>query len=165
MRARTKAQKMFICHWHGNSAWGRQRRKAPDQIWFRFWSVSVYSMGINLRAAFLCPRPGAVVAMDKFTSSNANCSQVPSAGCRTFSYGLSVQTIARNLLRSRACRASWPARIGLQAADAKWRVALVGTNLTDEAILNNSFPFFNNMSFIQPPRLIWLQATWRFTNK
>jgi len=105
------------------------------------------------------------MAMNQFPPSAANRSQVPSAGCQTSSYGLSVQTIARNLLRSRACRASWPARIGLQAADAKWSVALVGTNLTDEAILNNSFPFFNNMSFIQPPRLIWLQAAWRFTNK
>jgi iron complex outermembrane receptor protein len=54
------------------------------------------------------------------------------------------------------------ARIGFEASDAKWNVSLVGTNLTDEAVLNNSFPFFNNMGFIQPPRRVWLQASWRF---
>jgi outer membrane receptor protein involved in Fe transport len=56
------------------------------------------------------------------------------------------------------------ARIGLEEANAKWNVSLVGTNLTDEAILNFSFPVFNNIGFIQPPRMIWLQLTWRFMN-
>jgi outer membrane receptor protein involved in Fe transport len=56
------------------------------------------------------------------------------------------------------------ARVGLEAANGKWNVALVGTNLTDETILNHSFPVFNNIGYIQPPRQIWLQATWRFFN-
>jgi len=54
------------------------------------------------------------------------------------------------------------ARIGLEAANGKWNLALVGTNLTNETILNNSSPAFNNIGIIQPPRLIWLQANWRF---
>ena len=53
------------------------------------------------------------------------------------------------------------ARMGLEALDAKWNVSLVGTNLTDEAVLNGSLPFFNNMGYIQPPRMLWLQASWR----
>jgi hypothetical protein len=38
-------------------AWVEGGDKPPSQSWFRFWSVSEYSMGINLRAAFLCTRP------------------------------------------------------------------------------------------------------------
>jgi hypothetical protein len=52
----------------------------------------------------------------------------------------------------------------LKTADRKWQIALIETNLTDEAILNNTMPFFNNMGYIQPPRKVWLQATWRFFN-
>jgi len=54
------------------------------------------------------------------------------------------------------------ARIGVESTNGKWNVSLVGTNLTNQAILNNSLPFFNSIGFIQPPRQIWLQVTWRF---
>jgi len=52
------------------------------------------------------------------------------------------------------------ARIGLQAADGKWTVALIGTNLTNEAILTDTLPFLSNIGVLRPPRQVWLQATY-----
>ena len=53
------------------------------------------------------------------------------------------------------------ARIGLQAADGSWTIALIGTNLTNEAILSDSLPFLSNIGVLRPPRQVWLQATYR----
>lgn len=55
------------------------------------------------------------------------------------------------------------ARIGLQAADGRWTIALVGTNLTNEAILTDTLPFLSNVGLLQPPRMIWLKAGYRFS--
>ncbi len=52
--------------------------------------------------------------------------------------------------------------LGLEAGDGKWNFALIGTNLTNETILNNSFPVFNSIGLIRSPRMIWLQMSWRF---
>jgi hypothetical protein len=57
---------------------------------------------------------------------------------------------------------TWGARIGLEAADGRWSLALVGTNLGDEAVLNNTQPLFTNMGYLRAPRRVWLQGTWRF---
>ena len=54
------------------------------------------------------------------------------------------------------------ARIMLEAADGRWLLSLVGTNLGNEAVLNNSQPFFSNIGYLGSPRRIWLQGSWRF---
>jgi len=63
-------------------------------------------------AALTRRTPMAVIEISQFALTAANRSQVRSAGCQTAAYGLSVQTTARNLSRSRAWRASCPARMG-----------------------------------------------------
>jgi len=52
----------------------------------------------------------AFVGLDWANAKHDIC--VQAAGCQTASYGLGVQTMARNLLRSRAYRASCPTRTG-----------------------------------------------------
>ena len=32
----------------------------------------------------------------------------------------------------------------------------------DEAVLNNTQPFFTNIGYLRDPRRVWLQGTWRF---
>ncbi|MFK7733271.1 MAG: TonB-dependent receptor [Pseudomonadales bacterium] len=55
------------------------------------------------------------------------------------------------------------ALIGVQSADAKWRVAVRGKNLTDEHT-SNAYQFFvgNSLAFLAPPRTITLEAEYRF---
>ena len=54
------------------------------------------------------------------------------------------------------------ARIGIAAADGRWSVALVGTNLTNEAVLNDALPFLSNIGYLQPPRMVWLRGSYRW---
>ncbi|MDG1231272.1 MAG: TonB-dependent receptor, partial [Pseudomonadales bacterium] len=60
------------------------------------------------------------------------------------------------------------ARIGIEAADARWSVALVGRNLTNERVLSQSQPFFNAvfqstfLGYLEAPRTAMLQARYRF---
>lgn len=56
---------------------------------------------------------------------------------------------------------TWGARFGLEAADGHWALSLVGTNLGNEAVLNYSIRFINNLGYLRSPRRVWLQATWR----
>jgi outer membrane receptor protein involved in Fe transport len=55
------------------------------------------------------------------------------------------------------------ANLGLEAVDKRWAIALVGTNLTNEAILTDTLPFLSNIGLLQPPRMIWLKAIYRFS--
>lgn len=54
------------------------------------------------------------------------------------------------------------ARIGVQGNDGLWSVSLIGNNLTNEEIINNSQVFFSAVSFLKAPRTIALQGTYRF---
>lgn len=54
------------------------------------------------------------------------------------------------------------ARVGMSAADETWNVSLVGRNLTNEAVINGVLPFLTNIGYMQAPRRLWLQFTWRF---
>jgi iron complex outermembrane receptor protein len=54
------------------------------------------------------------------------------------------------------------ARIGIEASDGKWNVSLVGSNLTEEEIINSSIVFFANSASLKSPRTYLLQATYRF---
>jgi iron complex outermembrane receptor protein len=54
------------------------------------------------------------------------------------------------------------ARIGVEATDSHWTVALIGSNLTDEKILNNSQVFLANSAYLKSPRTYLLQGTYRF---
>ena len=56
---------------------------------------------------------------------------------------------------------SLAARVGLERADGRWAVALVGNNLTDEAILSDALPFLSNIGYLQSPRRIGLRVTYR----
>jgi len=54
-------------------------------------------------------------------------------------------------------------RIGLGDPDRRWIVALVGKNLTNEAVLNVSQPFLGNyIGYIQAPRTLAVQVDFRF---
>jgi outer membrane receptor protein involved in Fe transport len=57
---------------------------------------------------------------------------------------------------------TWGARLGLEAADGRWGLSLVGTNLGNEAVVNRTWSLGNNTGYLQPPRRVWLQASWRF---
>ena len=57
---------------------------------------------------------------------------------------------------------TWGARLGLEAADGRWMISVVGTNLGNETVLTNTQPFFSNIGFLWSPRRIWLQGSWRF---
>ncbi len=63
------------------------------------------------------------------------------------------------------------ARLELGGADGKWRVALVGRNLTDETTLSyagdtplatNLFRARSYYGFVEPPRSVALEAAFRF---
>lgn len=56
------------------------------------------------------------------------------------------------------------ARIGVEGSDGIWSVALVGNNLTDEEILNNSQVFVANAGYLKAPRTISLQGIYHFGN-
>ena len=60
------------------------------------------------------------------------------------------------------------ARLGIQAADGRWSLAVVGRNLGDERVLSQSQSFFNSflvptyLGYLEPPRTIMVQARFRF---
>ena len=60
------------------------------------------------------------------------------------------------------------ARIGIEAPDRRWSVAMVGRNLTEEEVLSQSQSFFNALfqptylGYLEPPRTVMLQARYRF---
>ena len=60
------------------------------------------------------------------------------------------------------------ARIGVEAADGKWTLALVGRNLTDEKVLSSSQSFLASLfqttylGYLEPPRTIMIQGNYRF---
>jgi iron complex outermembrane receptor protein len=53
------------------------------------------------------------------------------------------------------------ARIGVEASDGKWSLALVGSNLTEQEIINSSIVFLANSAALKSPRTFLLQATYR----
>ena len=60
------------------------------------------------------------------------------------------------------------ARVGVEAADGKWSLAVVGRNLTDEKVLSSSQSFFSSLlqttylGYLEPPRTIMIQGNYRF---
>ena len=55
------------------------------------------------------------------------------------------------------------ARIGIEAADRKWSLALVGKNLTDEVILDVTQPLFGYyLGYIGQPRTLTIQGAYHF---
>jgi iron complex outermembrane receptor protein len=54
------------------------------------------------------------------------------------------------------------ARIGMEASDSRWALGLIGSNLTDEIILNSAQVFVANAGYLKTPRTFTLQATYRF---
>jgi hypothetical protein len=63
------------------------------------------------------------------------------------------------------------ARIGVEASDGRWSLALVGRNLGDEEVLSQSQSFFNStfaptyLGYLEPPRKVFLQGRYRFGGK
>ena len=53
-------------------------------------------------------------------------------------------------------------RIGIAPTDNRWDLLLIGNNLSDELILNNSMVFVANAGYLKLPRRVSLQCTWRF---
>ncbi len=57
------------------------------------------------------------------------------------------------------------ANIGIGAADGRWRLSVVGKNLTDEEINMSGQPLgAYDIAYLMPPRLVMVQATWNFGN-
>lgn len=58
------------------------------------------------------------------------------------------------------------ASIGLEAVTGQWNVSVIGKNLSDEEINMSSQPLGAgyDISYLMPPRLVVVQATWRFGN-
>ncbi|MYH70370.1 MAG: TonB-dependent receptor [Gammaproteobacteria bacterium] len=60
------------------------------------------------------------------------------------------------------------ARIGVEATDGKWSLALVGRNLTDKEVLSSSQSFLASLfqttylGYLEPPRTIMIQGNYRF---
>ncbi|NIB38043.1 TonB-dependent receptor [Pseudomaricurvus alkylphenolicus] len=54
------------------------------------------------------------------------------------------------------------ARIGIEGGGGQWSVALIGNNLTNEEIINNSVNFAGPISYLKSPRTVALQGTYRF---
>jgi len=54
------------------------------------------------------------------------------------------------------------ARIGVEANDGRWSAALVGNNLTDEIIINQTSLYFTQNAFLKSPRTVAIQLTYRF---
>ena len=65
-----------------------------------------------------------------------------------------------------AIQPSWErlaARISIAPADGNWSVSVIGTNLTDEVVLNTSQPVRGYyLGYIDPPRMVTLQAGFTF---
>ena len=62
----------------------------------------------------------------------------------------------------------WDARIGVEAADQRWSLALIGRNLGDEEVLGATQTFFDPflqptaLGYLEPPMTISVQARYRF---
>jgi len=62
------------------------------------------------------------------------------------------------------------ARIGIEASDQRWSVAVVGRNLGDEEVLGSTQTFFNPLlqptalGYLEPPMTVSVQARYRFGN-
>ena len=62
------------------------------------------------------------------------------------------------------------ARVGVEAQDGRWSLALIGRNLTDKKILSTSQSFFSNtfaptmLGYLNPPRTLMLQGRYQFSN-
>lgn len=57
----------------------------------------------------------------------------------------------------------WSGRVGVEAADAKWSVAVIGQNLTEEEVWAGGQPLFGyDMVYPTMPRTITLQGVYRF---
>ena len=54
------------------------------------------------------------------------------------------------------------ARIGVEAQDGKWSVSLIGNNISDEIIINQTSLYFTQNAFLKSARTVALQATYRF---
>ena len=55
------------------------------------------------------------------------------------------------------------ARISVAPPDGSWNVSIIGTNLTDEVVLNTTQPFGDwYLGYIDPPRMVTLQAGFTF---
>jgi outer membrane receptor protein involved in Fe transport len=60
----------------------------------------------------------------------------------------------------------YDARLGLEAASGQWNVSVIGKNLSDEEInmSGQSLGAGYDIAYLMPPRMVVLQATWRFGN-
>ena len=60
----------------------------------------------------------------------------------------------------------YDASIGLEASSGRWNVSVIGKNLSDEEInmSGQSLGAGYDIAYLMPPRLVVLQATWRFGN-
>lgn len=57
------------------------------------------------------------------------------------------------------------ARAGIEAADGKWSLAVIGRNLTEEEVIDVTQPLFGwYLGYIGAPRTITVQGTYRFGN-
>jgi len=55
------------------------------------------------------------------------------------------------------------ARAGIEAADGKWSLAVIGSNLTDEVVLDSTQAIFGYyLGYIGAPRTVMLQGVYRF---
>ena len=60
----------------------------------------------------------------------------------------------------------YDASLGLEASNGRWNVSVIGKNLSDEEInmSSQSLGAGYDIAYLMPPRLVVLQATWRFGN-
>ena len=58
--------------------------------------------------------------------------------------------------------ASVGANVGIETADGRWGVSVIGRNLTNEKILGSGTPFFTTLGFLKQPRMIFVQGRYRF---
>jgi iron complex outermembrane receptor protein len=59
----------------------------------------------------------------------------------------------------------YDASVGLEASSGQWNVSVIGKNLSDEEINMSSQPLGSyDVAYLMPPRMVVLQATWRFGN-
>jgi outer membrane receptor protein involved in Fe transport len=57
------------------------------------------------------------------------------------------------------------ASIGVEASDGRWNVSVIGKNLSDEEInMSGQALGAYDIAYLMPPRLVVVQATWRFGN-
>ena len=56
------------------------------------------------------------------------------------------------------------ANLGIEASDGRWNLSVVGKNLTDEEINMSGQPLGPgyDIAYLMPPRMLLVQATWRF---